>query len=141
MDFTATILDIAGLPTEPAVDGRSLAPLVAGEQPEWRQDVLAEFHGHHFPYPQRMLRTKTHKLVVNPESVNELYDLLDDPHELVNRIDDPKFVEIRGDLMTTLYRQLRDRGDNFYHWMTSMFDVGTADYDVTLSSFEGPKAP
>jgi arylsulfatase A-like enzyme len=136
MDFTATILDIAGLPAERAVDGRSLVPLVTGERPEWRQDMVAEFHGHHFPYPQRMLRTKTHKLVVNPESVNELYDLRADPDEMVNRIDDPRMAGIRRALMTTLYRRLRDRGDNFYHWMSSMFDVGGADYDVTLSSFE-----
>jgi arylsulfatase A-like enzyme len=137
-DLTATILDLAGLPTEPAADGRSLRPLVAGEHPDWRESMLAEFHGHHFPYPQRMLRTKTHKLVVNPESVNELYDLRDDPHELVNRIDDPLLADVGRELITELYRQLRERGDNFYHWMTSMFPVGGADYDVTLSSFESP---
>lgn len=98
--------------------------------------MLAEFHGHHFPYPQRMLRSRTHKLVVNPESVNELYDLHDDPHELRNRIDDPELADVRRELMIELYRRLRDRGDNFYHWMTSMFEVGGVDYDVTLSSFE-----
>lgn len=135
-DLTATILDIAGLPTAGAVDGHSLLPLLAGRRPLWRDSMLAEFHGHHFPYPQRMLRTRTHKLVVNPESVNELYDLRADPHELTNLIDDPDLARIRHVLMAELYRQLRDRGDNFYHWMTSMFDIGCADYDVTLSSFE-----
>jgi arylsulfatase A-like enzyme len=139
MDFTATILDLAGLPTADAVDGRSLLPLVSGERrprPPWRETMLAEFHGHHFPYPQRMLRTRTHKLVVNPESCNELYDLVRDPDELVNRIGDPDCAGVRQQLMAGLYRQLRDRGDNFYHWMTSMFEVGAVDYDVTLSSFE-----
>ncbi|GAA3526207.1 sulfatase-like hydrolase/transferase [Amycolatopsis ultiminotia] len=136
MDFTATILDLAGLPTGDAADGTSLRPLAEGETPQWPDSVLAEFHGHHFPYPQRMLRTGTHKLVVNPESVNELYDLRADPHELVNRIDDPQLAGLRRELMTELHRQLRDRGDNFYHWMTSMFEVGGTDYDVTLSSFE-----
>jgi arylsulfatase A-like enzyme len=136
MDLTATILDLAGLPTADAVDGRSLLPLVAGHRPPWRDGVLAEFHGHHFPYPQRMLRTRTHKLVVNPESVNELYDLVADPHELVNRIGDPALADVRRELTAELYRRLRDRGDNFYHWMTSMFEVGGVDYDVTLSSFE-----
>ena len=38
--------------------------------------------------------------------------------------------------MRRLYDLLRDRGDNFYHWMTSMYDVGASDYDPTLSSFE-----
>jgi hypothetical protein len=85
-----------------------------------------------------MLRTRTHKLAVNPESVNELHDLRDDPHELVNRIGDPRPAGVRGELITELYRQLRERGDNFYHWMTSMLAVGGADYDVTLSSFETP---
>lgn len=135
-DLTASILDIAGLPSTDAVDGRTLLPLVAGQRPQWRDSILAEFHGHHFPYPQRMLRTRTHKLVVNPESVNELYDLRADPHELTNRIDDPDLAGTRHALMTELYRQLRERGDNFYHWMTSMFEIGGADYDVTLSSFE-----
>jgi arylsulfatase A-like enzyme len=138
MDFTATILDLAGLDPAAAVDGRSLRPLVAGQEPRppWRETVLAEFHGHHFPYPQRMLRSRTHKLVVNPESTNELYDLVRDPDELVNRIDDPDYRPVRRALLAELYRQLRDRGDNFYHWMTSMFEVGGVDYDVTLSSFE-----
>ena len=138
MDFTATILDLAGQVPADAIDGKSMMPLIAGEHPGWRQTVLAEFHGHHFPYPQRMLRTRTHKLVINPESVNELYDLTADPHEIVNRIGDPALAGTRKILMAELYRQLRERHDNFYHWMTSMFDVGNVDYDPTLSSFENP---
>ena len=135
-DFTATILEIAGLPTDQAVDSRSLVPLVDGERVTWPENLLAEYHGHHFPYPQRMLRTRTHKLIINPESVNELYDLVTDPDELTNRIDDPDLADTRVQLMRELYRQLRDRGDNFYHWMTPMYDIGPADYDSTLSSFE-----
>lgn len=138
-DFTATILQLAGLDTAPAVDSRSLVPLVAGEHPRWPETILCEYHGHHFPYPQRMLRTRTHKLVVNPESVNELYDLDADPAELVNRIDDPAYLPTRRALMKELYHQLRDRGDNFYHWMTPMFEIGDPDHDPTLSSFETPE--
>ena len=139
-DFTATILDIAGRDVSSAVDSRSLLPLVRGEQPDWAETILCEYHGHHFPYPQRMLRGRAHKLIVNPESVNELYDLAADPDELVNRIDDPAYVEVRDALMAELYRQLRDRGDNFYHWMTPMFEIGAGDFDATLSSFEPTKA-
>ena len=138
-DFTATVLEVAGCDPGPALDSRSLLPLVRGEHPQWSQDVLCEYHGHHFPYPQRMLRTRTHKLVVNPESVNELYDLVADPEELHNRIGDPASAAVEHELMGELYRQLRDRGDKFFHWMTPMFDVtgaGRAGYDSTLSSFE-----
>ncbi|MGP4006008.1 sulfatase-like hydrolase/transferase [Streptomyces sp. 4N124] len=135
-DCTATILDLAGCDTSPATDSRSLLPLVRGEHPQWPAELLAEFHGHHFPYPQRMLRDDRYKLVVNPESVNELYDLRADPHELVNRYDRPELADVRRRLMRRLYDLLRERGDNFYHWMTSMVDIGALDHDPTLSSFE-----
>ncbi|WP_210588814.1 sulfatase-like hydrolase/transferase [Streptomyces sp. GESEQ-35] len=135
-DCTATILDLAGCDVSPATDSRSLLPLVRGEHPQWPAELLAEFHGHHFPYPQRMLRDDRYKLVVNPDSVNELYDLHADPHELVNRYSHPELAPVRRRLMRRLYDLLRERGDNFYHWMTSMFDIGAFDHDPTLSSFE-----
>jgi arylsulfatase A-like enzyme len=140
MDFTATILDIAGLPPDPEADGRSLLPLACGEDPQgWRDAVLAEFHGHHFPYPQRMIRTETAKLIVNPESFNELYDLERDPDELSNVYDEPRYRELRDQLLHRLYTELRARGDNFHHWMTTMYPVGGKDYDTSLSDFEGTR--
>ncbi|GGM19532.1 arylsulfatase [Streptomyces fumigatiscleroticus] len=135
-DCTATILELAGCDPSPATDSRSLLPLVRGEDPDWPEELLAEFHGHHFPYPQRMLRDDRYKLVVNPESVNELYDLAADPHELSNRYEHPELAGVRRRLMRRLYDLLRERGDNFYHWMTPMYDIGAPDYDPTLSSFE-----
>jgi arylsulfatase A-like enzyme len=139
LDYTATILDIAGLDPDPDADGLSLLPLARGEAPArpWREVVLAEFHGHHFPYPQRMIRTKTRKLIVNPESLNELYDLDRDPDELANVYDDPAYHAERDQLLHRLYTELRDRGDNFHHWMTTMYPVGGKDYDTSLSDFEG----
>jgi arylsulfatase A-like enzyme len=83
-----------------------------------------------------MLRTDRYKLVVNPESYNELYDLHTDPHELTNRYCDPALKDIRRELMGRLYRILRERGDNFYHWMTTMYEIEDKDYDTALSSFE-----
>ncbi|MDT0301364.1 sulfatase-like hydrolase/transferase [Streptomonospora wellingtoniae] len=135
-DCTATLLQLAGCDTSAAVDSRSLLPLVRGERPDWPEELLAEFHGHHFPYPQRMIRDDRYKLIVNPESVNELYDLHEDPHELSNRYTHPELAPTRRRLMRRLYDLLRDRGDNFYHWMTSMYDIGEADYDPSLSAFE-----
>ena len=108
------------------IDGRSLVPLLRGEDaPDWRQHIVAEFHGHHFPYPQRMIRTHTHKLVVNPPDIDELYDLANDPYELVNQIDNPAYAEVKRSLIRRpLPRACKRRGDNFYHWMTTMYDVG-----------------
>lgn len=97
---------------------------------------MCEFHGHHFPYPQRMLRTDRHKLVVNPGSVNKLYDLEVDPDELLNVYEHPEIKEVRTRMMQRLYAVLRNRGDNFYHWLTSMYDVGEVRYDPTLSGLD-----
>jgi arylsulfatase A-like enzyme len=140
-DATATILALADIDTSPAVDSRNLLPLVAGEPVDWDQDVLCEFHGHHFPYPQRMLRDRRYKLVVNPESVNELYDLETDPDELHNRYEHPEFIPIRDRLVRRLYTALVERGDNFYHWMTSMYDVGGVSYDPSMSGLDANSYP
>jgi arylsulfatase A-like enzyme len=137
VDLPATFLDLAGVPVPEHFDGRSLVPLLRGEDPpDWRDHVIAEFHGHHFPYPQRMIRTATHKLVVNPPDIDELYDLVDDPLEMVNRIDDPAYADVRRELYGRLYDDLRAAGDNFYHWMTSMYPVGAAAGDASLSQYK-----
>lgn len=136
LDCTATILEIAGIDPAPAVDSRSLIPLIGGEDVQWAEDIVCEFHGHHFPYPQRMLREDRFKLVINPDSVNELYDLQIDPDELLNVHDHPEMSEVRQRMTSRLYALLRDRGDNFYHWMTSMYEVGDVSYDPTLSGLD-----
>jgi arylsulfatase A-like enzyme len=136
LDLPATFLDLAGLDPSPAVDSRSLMPVVRGEDVEWDPYVLAEFHGHHFPVAQRMLRGRKYKLVVNPESRNEFYDLEADPNELQNRYEDPLLRRPRNEMLHILYTRLRDRGDNFYHWMSSMYEVGDLDYDPTMSGLD-----
>lgn len=138
-DLTATFLTLADIPPPPHFDGRSLLSLLTGTptpRVEWPAELVAEFHGHHFPYPQRMIRTDRYKLVINPPDQNELYDLSVDPDEMCNRYDDPILADVQGQLMHRLYRVLRQRGDNFYHWMSSMFAVGAKTYDTALSDLD-----
>ena len=129
IDLPATVLDIAGLDTSLVEDGRSIVDLTRGEDVEgWREDIVCEFHGHHFPLQQRMLRTRDFKLVINPESINELYDLRLDPAEINNVYTVPVYDEIRRELATNLYLQLRERGDHsFAKWMAAM-----TDFDIPL---------
>nr|WP_308167888.1 sulfatase-like hydrolase/transferase [Catellatospora tritici] len=141
LDCTATILDLAGIDPAPAVDSRSLLPLTAGDTVDWQPDIVCEFHGHHFPYPQRMLRTDRYKLVINPDSVNELYDLRTDPDELLNLYPLPELAPVRAALLRRLYLLLVERGDNFYHWMTSMYEVGEVSHDPTLSGLDDASYP
>lgn len=122
-DLMPTFLEIAGVTVPEGLDGRSLAPLLRDPRSDWPDAVFAEFHGHHFPYPQRMIRTRRYKLVVNPADTNELYDLEADPYELHNLYGHPGYADIQRELMTRLYEHLVTVGDNFHHWLPTMFDV------------------
>jgi hypothetical protein len=39
-------------------------------------------------------------------------------------------------MLTRLYTLLKARGDKFYHWMTSMYEVGEVAHDPTLSGLD-----
>lgn len=137
IDVAPTVTALAGARTPRSYEGRDLGPLLRGEAaPGWRDVITAEFHGHHFPYPQRMIFDGRTKLVVNPPDVDELYDLESDPDELVNRIADEGLAARRDALYRRLYLELKERGDKFYHWMTSMAPVGEEAVDASLSQYE-----
>ncbi|WP_181789786.1 sulfatase-like hydrolase/transferase [Streptomyces phytophilus] len=125
-DLNPTLSDLAGAPRPERCDGSSLLPLLSGTPAAGgeRDQVVAEFHGHHFPYSQRMIRDRRHKLVHNPESTHELYDLRADPHELHNVYDAPAYAAVRRDLTARLYGELQRRGDPAYSWMSYMSDIG-----------------
>jgi arylsulfatase A-like enzyme len=70
-----------------------------------------------------MLRNDRYKLILNPADISELYDLAQDPAELVNRIDDPELFDVRKQLMTKLYNHIEATGDKLGFWMDSMCDI------------------
>lgn len=94
MDLATTALDIAGIAPQSPHDGRSLLPLIKNHNAEWEDDVMSEFHGHRFMYTQRMLRWENYKYVFNAADFDELYDLKNDPNEMVNLITDPAYKNI-----------------------------------------------
>lgn len=88
-DFMPTLLDYAGLPVPADRDlpGRSFAPLLRGEaMPERESVVVYDEYG-----PVRMVRTREWKYVHrHAYGPHELYDLVNDPDERVNRAGDPE---------------------------------------------------
>ena len=67
IDLLPTIFEVAGLEQLTDIPGKSLVPLIAGENPEWREHLFTEFHlhsGHNF-YPQRTVRDARYKLIHN----------------------------------------------------------------------------
>jgi arylsulfatase A-like enzyme len=137
VDFTATVYDLLGL--DPGYDsfGKSLLPVLAGEQDEHRdaafceggrrkgeiqamerESVSAQGVAETGLYSPRirlqitddgpyhtkaaMCRTKTHKYIMRLYEQDELYDLVADPMETTNRIDDPAYAGIRLQLKERL---------------------------------------
>jgi arylsulfatase A-like enzyme/tetratricopeptide (TPR) repeat protein len=85
VDLMPTLLDIAGLPVPPGLDGKTLVPLVTGRQTDRSDPAYMESFTARFHWGARELlglRTATWLYVRAPRP--ELYDLRNDPGETVN---------------------------------------------------------
>jgi len=87
IDFAPTLLDYAGIPVPEDMQGRSLRPLLQGQSvTDWRQSMYYRYYLSHFNTPAHWgIRTLDHKLIYYHDSDEwELYDLKQDPSEMVN---------------------------------------------------------
>jgi arylsulfatase A-like enzyme len=118
LDLAATFGDYAGVPVPDARHSRSLRPLIEGHDgPAGRRDhALTEWR----LGPQRCgvaldlrgVRTRDARLTIEMTSgAGELYDLRDDPHECVDRFDDPACRGLRDELMQRLMARPPDWSD------------------------------
>jgi N-acetylglucosamine-6-sulfatase len=112
IDIAPTVLDVGNAPIGEHVQGRSLVPLMRGDDEGWRDAVLIEFYTHENPRPwlmdmdYRAIRTNRYKLIhwIQHPGERELYDLHQDPYELRNRIDDPAMQTVAANLEEDLSR-------------------------------------
>ena len=80
-DLAPTRVDLAGAAPMAPQHGRSLAPLLRGERPPWRDDYYVQNITHVSKIEQRCVRTDAWKLIASANGEHELYDLRDDPEE------------------------------------------------------------
>ncbi|WP_436715562.1 sulfatase [Roseiconus lacunae] len=130
VDFAPTLLDFASAEIPNTVQGRSFRSLLeTGDEPDaWKQAAYYRYWMHmaHHDNPAHLgLRTKTHKLIYfygcnydggyqTPPGW-ELYDLVNDPHETKNLIDDPGNAELVLRLKQQLAEMRRQIGDDGSH--------------------------
>lgn len=109
-DYYPTILDLAGTAGE--AHGRSILPLIRGEENRLRDAVVSEFLGlGNVATCMKTIRAGNLKYGYNLTFRDELYDLERDPHETQNRIDDPDYRKAVGDLRERLDQWMIETGD------------------------------
>jgi N-sulfoglucosamine sulfohydrolase len=114
-----TILEAAGIEAPKKLAGRSLQPLLCGEEkPAWREYLFTEmnFHTANMYRPQRTVRDDRFKLLLDLAPLAdragiELYDLQNDPGEMNNLADDPTYADHRRRLELAL-QEWRQRTDD-----------------------------
>jgi len=101
-DVYPTILDVIGMGNNlDALPGKSLLPLIRGEVGEVRQAIIAGYH----EAVERCIRDKEWSYVRRPEGEpDELFNLIEDPGETINRIDtDPQEAQRLAAMFGALY--------------------------------------
>lgn len=101
LDYGATFLDLAGIAKPDDVQGESLLPVMRGAAGEgWRKSIYYhyyEYPGWHMVRKQYGVRTETHKLIKfygKDYDESEMFDLVNDPNELVNLYDLPQYTHL-----------------------------------------------
>jgi arylsulfatase A-like enzyme len=106
IDLCPTLFDYADCKPALTPHGQSLRKLMEG-QPEERECARSEWEllptRAGVALSLRVVRTKTHKLTLDRISGDgELYDLVQDPHELNNRFNDPAYASVQKGLKAML---------------------------------------
>ena len=112
IDLAPTMLEMCGLEAEPSMHGRSLVPLLKGNTPaNWRDAIYYHYQMEekqartaHLVAKHHGVRTARYKLI-NFYELNawELFDLENDPEEIVNLIGNAEHAEVAERLKRRLH--------------------------------------
>jgi len=122
IDLAPTLLEMAGVRPSNSFQGKSWVPIFAGKIKAWRNSFLVEYYSDNvFPRIVKMgykaVRNQRYKYIhyTDLEGMNELYDLVIDPYELHNIINDPKMTETVKEMKKELNRLLQQSGADKLH--------------------------
>lgn len=111
LDVAQTLLEVAGVPADPRMQGRSLVPLLSGQNPaDWRTSFLYQYFEYPAPHrvrPHEGVVTDRFKLVRYfgiGEEYHELFDRFSDPAEMKSVYNDPAYAKQQQELVAELAR-------------------------------------
>ncbi|MFI4913139.1 MAG: sulfatase-like hydrolase/transferase [Sedimentisphaeraceae bacterium JB056] len=125
IDLTPTILDFMGCKSSPVLEGKSMLPILKDSKVPHKSEVFVEFgrftmahDGYGGFNPYRCCITEDYKLCINLLDKDELYNIKEDPDEVVNLISVPEYAEIRNQLHDRILEWMGETRDCFrgYHW-------------------------
>ena len=103
-DLAPALLNAAGLEVPHELQGNGLQARRGG--------VLLQHYGLHQPLMQRCWHTGDWKLVLQEDGFAELYDLANDPCELVNLADRRRHADRRAALQRAMFAEMDRQGDS-----------------------------
>ncbi len=112
LDLYPTLLDLAGLPEKPGLDGRSLAPLLSDPEQEWDHPAITTYFVDEFS-----IRDERWRYIRYIDGGEELYDHDTDPEEWRNLADDPAHAEVKRALAARLPSEPAPFVDTSYQLM------------------------
>ncbi len=139
-DLFPTICELIGIDKPAWLQGNSLLPLLRGDCEQLHETIFAEVNVHAAVEPMRCVRSERYKYIRrfqprdlpvlpncdagqskslwlehnwkdHPVQKQQLYDLVFDPGESHNLIDDPRYADVLQDLRQRLDRWMRDTHD------------------------------
>jgi len=92
-----TLAELAGLSHVPAIESRSIVPLIQDSTLQWSHPAITTWARNN-----HAIVTESHRYIRYEDGSEELYDLVQDPQEWHNIASDPKNQFIIGELATYL---------------------------------------
>tara|TARA_Y100001934_G_scaffold153325_1_gene183753 strand:- start:587 stop:2035 length:1449 start_codon:yes stop_codon:yes gene_type:complete len=150
LDLLPGLCDYAGVGVPDGLPGTSFAPLLRGTEVV-REFVASQWYSEWgcTVSPGRMIRSARYKYTSylegsggadDPTGGEELYDLQEDPGEMVNRAADPAHREVLSQHRAMLGRHIRDTGDPFYSYAV-VADERWRSHASGYGHHRGPTAP
>lgn len=121
IDLPPTLLDAAGLPVPPAMQGRSLLPLLRGQASDWPSEVFVQISESEVGRAVRTHRWKYSIYAPDRDGWRDsgsdhyteehLYDLQADPYELTDLIGTASLADVAAVMRERLCRRMAEAGE------------------------------
>lgn len=116
IDIAPTLIELAGAEVPADMQGMSFVPLLKNENAEWRKSFMYEYFQESYApgfVTATGVRNKKYKYIEYPDMINdidELYDLENDPGEMINLINNPDHQTVRSEMKAELEKLKTETG-------------------------------